>query len=407
MIWRRSNRRIRKFPRAAILFFSLGLAGAFVTPTRAAAPADSPPQAVEVKPGDFVLPSARPSGNPKIDRIWVHYYPPLGVTGKAPAIVMLHSLGDTNISVMRRFAHYLAFRGIGVAAMELPYHLHRRPKGERPGWRFVGAPVRAGAQAFRQAASDAETTAAWLQARPEIDPQKIGIVGISLGAILAHLAMGEDESFSAGVAFLGGGDLPDLREHSLVSKLDRVNRNLSSEDRAILRGVDPLAYATQNRPRHVLMVEGARDLLMPPRDARELWEALGRPPIEWMDANHFGLGLAIPQAMHAAAAYLRHVWSGSEEPFVPSRDAPIRPPTIKIGLIANLDSILTPAVQWQVFAPIHRPDHLSALHFDLGWSGRGIFAAAGVTLNPFIDAGIARRFQGSRFRPYASFHVVF
>jgi dienelactone hydrolase len=375
-------------------------AGFSSPPSRASPPA----------PSDVTLPSALPSGNPTVDLIRLRFYPAENAGGKAPAVVLLHTLGEKRPGVMRRFARYLAAHGIGAAFMELPYHYHRLPKGERPGRRFTSSNVSAAVQAFRQSESDAETVAAWLQRQPSVDPGKIGVVGISLGAILAHLAMGKSDVFTAGVTFLGGGDLPRLWKRSFITQFTGADARLTPQEKALLRSVDPLSYAGQNRPRHAFMVQAARDVIVPPGEANELWTALGYPPIEWMDANHFALGLAAGQAMRATVAYLRYAWSGQDpdEAFDVGREGRIVPPTIKLGVLAGLDSYLTPAIQWQAITFQKRRDHLSLFHFDLGLSGRGPFAALGLTVNSFLDAGIARRFGGgSGFRPYASLHIVF
>jgi dienelactone hydrolase len=308
---------------------------------------------------------------------------------------------------MRRFARHLTGRGIGAAVIMLPYHMRRLPAGERGGRRFRSRDVDQVVQALSQSASDVSTVARWLSRQPSVDPQRIGVIGISLGAIVAHLAMGRDERLTAGVGVLGGGDLAELYRASLAFKLGGRSsaRSLSPEEVARLWQVDPLRYAGRNRPRKVLMIQAARDLLIPPRNALTLWQALGRPPIQWVDTNHFGLSLAPRSVMKVSGAYLQLVWSGSSPD---AGDVPtLRAPTVKLGLLLGLDAANTPALQWQAYSFASRRDHLSGLHADLGWSGRGPFVGLAATLNPFVDLGLGHRCGGGRFRPYVSLHVVF
>jgi dienelactone hydrolase len=361
-----------------------------------------------IPPLEVTLFSAAPSGIPVNDRIWVSFYPAVQPARQpAPAVVLLHPLADTDMKLMRRFARYLAARGIGCALMELPYHGRRRPPGERSGGRFTDPSIDDLVQAARQSASDVSTVVSWLCRQPSVDPHRVGVVGVSLGAIVAHLAMGEDGRLSAGVAILGGGNLADLRQSSIIFKLgtERPAFRLSPEEAERLRSVDPIQYARQNRPRRVLMVQAARDLLVPPRDAKALWEALGRPPIRWVDTNHFGLALMPRSVMRLSAAYLHAVWDN------PSDQDPPLPPlhaiTLKMGFLTGLDSEITPALQWQALTLVHRWDHMSLLHADLGWSGRGPFIGLAATVSAYIDLGIAHRFTGGSVRPYLSFHVVF
>src|SRR5207247_7664293 len=166
-----------------------------------------------------------------------------------------------------------------------------------------------------------------------------------------------------------------------------------------------LVSAVSERTLRVLMVEAARELIVPPSAAAELWEALGKPPIRWVDSGHFGVMFAANSAAKAAADYLQQVWGGvapGEE-----RIPKVQTATLKLGFLSGLDSHLTPAIQWQALTLGMRPDHMSLLHFNLGLSGRGPFAGVGVTVNPSLDVGFGRRLGASRFCPYASLHLVF
>ena len=360
-----------------------------------------PPRAV-------TLPSAAPSGFPAVDTIAVVFYPAAPSLQPVPAVVALPpSGGSARDPIMRRLARHLAAEGIACAVMDLPYHGYRKRPGVAPAAPYLEGSVRSSVQALGQAASDVRTVTDWLAAQPGINANQLGVVGISLGAIVAHLAMGRDDRLTAGVAVLGGGDLADL---SRTSALVRLLRRLYSQplDPATLGGlrvVDPLTYADRNRPRRVLMIEAARDQLVPPRDSTELWEALGRPPIQWLDVNHFALGLTPEPAFRATSAYLLSVWAGRP---VTSGDAlpQAAAPTLKVGLLAQWGRPVTPSLQWQFYTFAHRRDHVSLIHADLGLTGRGLFFGLGATVTPFVDAGISPRFDGRGVRPYLAFHVV-
>ena len=359
-------------------------------------------------PCAVTLPSAAPSGFPSVDGITLVYYPAAPSSQPMPAVVVLPPSGGTaRDPIMRRLAQHLAARGIACAVMDLPYHGYRKRPGVAPAAPYLEGSVASSVQALGQAASDVRTVTSWLAVQPTVDPHRLGVVGISLGAIVAHLAMGEDNRLTAGVAVLGGGDLPDLSQKSaLVGLLRRLySRPLDPATLGGLRVVDPLTYAARNRPRRVLMIEAARDLLVPPRDSTELWEALGKPPIQWLDVNHFALGLTPEPAFRAASAYLWSVWDGraiTDGDALPQAAAP----TLKVGLLAQWGRPVTPSLQWQFFTFAHRRDHLSLLSANLGLTGRGLFLGLGATVMPFVDIGISPRFDGRGVRPYVAFHVV-
>ena len=298
-----------------------------------------------------------------------------------------------------------ARRGIACAVMELPYHMRRLPRGISNLRLFTGSSMQT-VRAFDQAASDVSTVARWLRMRPEVNSAKIGVVGLSLGAIITHMAMGRDERLSAGVAMLGGADLDRLRKDSFLARILHPQiRDLNPEEAAARRAIDPLTYTASNRPRRVLMIQAARDTIVPSGGAVKLWEALGRPPIRWVDSNHFGLFFGADSAARAAERYLLQVWEGT--PSGAEQIPPVNAATFKLGFLSGLDSRFTPAVQWQAIPLGMRDDHMTLFHLNLGLSGRGPFGALSVTVNPSVDLGIGKRINGGGFRPFLSFHLVF
>ena len=288
-------------------------------PPALSAPATS--ASPDVRLQRVTLTSELPTGDAAEDAIVIEYYA-AATTTPSPAMVVLPPIGGKeNDPTLRRLAEKAARQGLSTAIVTLPYHGKRWPKGETgqgdPALHFLSGDAVRSEQAFAQSASDVMTVIGWLASRPNTDPHRIGIVGISLGAIIAHLVMGRDDRISAGVAFLGGGDLADISQHSsapfllrLFHPAQRSGGGLTLEEsKRILSRVDPITFASGNRPRKVLMIEAARDFVVPPRDATALWEALGRPPIRWIDSNHFALRLASNAAFDAALSYLQSVWN--------------------------------------------------------------------------------------------------
>ncbi len=376
---------------------------------------DKQPALMNAKAQEIILPSPQPSGFEANDRIGFTYYPPRGVkSGKAPAVILLHQLmlfnpkGDPAI-YMREGARYLAQRGIAAAVMTLPYHGQRAVHGISPMNRFISGDASAIEQAFSQSVADVRAVTDWLIARPEIDSEKVSGFGASLGAIVLHLAMGKDDRLKSGVALLGGGDFEMLQKQSFLVRfiLKKSVKNLSEEQIETLRKVDPITYAKNNQPRQVLMVQAARDLFVPPQTGEGLWEALGKPPIKWIDTNHMALILSTKSAMRAALVFLQATWNGASAQEAAAQTPHITVPTLKIGWLTGLDSRLTPAVQYQALT-LGQRNHMSLLSANLGLSGRGPFVGFAATATQFIDVGFAHRINGGQgLKPYASFHVVF
>ena len=226
--------------------------------------------------------------------------------------------------------------------------------------------------------------------------------------------MGQDARVKAGVAALGGGALAESYRNSPLAQskfLFRLFGNLGDFHQVTedsfkrLDPVDPVTFAGQNQPRRVLMIEAARDIVITPKSAETLWAALGKPPIQWVDANHFSLiSFGGSSVLRAAVPYLQSVWNGAP---LEARAIPrVTAPTLKFGFVMNLDSTITPAVQWQMWKA-GTYQHHSFLNANLGMSGRGPFASVATTVTPYLDIGAARRFAGNRIRPYASLHFVY
>jgi len=347
---------------------------------------------------EFAVPSATPSGLATNDTIPLRYFAASPVTGgKSPAVILLHHLGGSGDDKRyEKFAVALNRRGIAAVIMSLPYHGRRRTPGFAPNHYFVGDAARA-AQAFGQSSSDVSTVVTWLAQRPEIDEGRIGGTGVSLGAFVLHLAMGQDERIRAGVAALGAGSLADIFLHS-------PGGVPSAAETEALRAVDPGTYADKNRPRRVLMIQAARDELVPPRHSQQLWEALGRPPIQWADVNHSGLALALGSVVKTSVAYLEAALG--DHPDDISQVPNVRAFPIRVGLLSGLGTRLTPAVQVQLFN-VGTRKHMALLHADAGLGLRGPFVGVAATLSRNIDVGVGRRVFGNDVKPYVAFHKNF
>lgn len=365
------------------------------------------------------LPSALPTGDATNDTICFEWFPArstdvAAVSQKRPAAILIHPLDRENQSPMRIYARALSAHGISCAVLILPYHGRRLPKGENSISHFVNANTQEVVDALQQSVSDVETVLTWMSAQPNVDAEKLGAVGVSIGAIVTHLAMGQDARIKAGVAALGGGDLAGtyrnspLAQWKLLLRLFGVSgysKTPTEADLEKLKVVDPLTYAGKNQPRHVLMIEAARDVVVPPRSAEALWEKLGCPPIQWLDTNHFAaINLASSSISRASIAYLNSVWNGA--PLAQTEIPKAHAPTLKAGFVMNLDSVVTPAVQWQFFR-IGKYRHRTLIGANAGISGRGPFIGLAANLTSYFDLGIGRRLNGDDFRPYASLHFVY
>lgn len=138
-----------------------------------------------------------------------------------------------------------------------------------------------------------------LSARPEVDESKIAAIGASLGGIRTSLLLGVDPRPKAAMIYVAGADLPSIlaTTDQEMLRLYRNNRmrvdGLSSlkEYEQKIRDhleVDPLLLAPYVASNRVQMVISQNDLTVPTSNQYLLWQALGRPEAQVVDAGHVG-----------------------------------------------------------------------------------------------------------------------
>lgn len=240
---------------------------------------------------------------PQNNTIPAEYYLPRGVSPDSPrpAVICLHIL-DGNLELVRICCSSLASRGVPAVLFLLPYYGER---GDGSGHRGLLSNMELLAEAVRQSVADVRRTVDVLQSRPEIDSQRIGVCGISLGALIAASAFAEEPRLHRAALILGGGDLAEIiAQANETRRLREAMAQLSAEDQARARQAvteaDPLRNAAQARSRAekglVLMINAAQDEVIPPRCTRKLAEAYGMADrIRWLEGlGHYTALAALP-----------------------------------------------------------------------------------------------------------------
>ena len=250
---------------------------------------------------------------PQNNTIPAAYYLPNGVKPddpRRPAVICMHIL-DGNDELMRMTCSTLASHGIPAIAFKLPYYGERGPAG---GPRVLADNPKLFLDALTQGMGDIRRTVDLLASRPEIDPERIGIMGISLGGIVAGTAAGTDPRLNRVMLILSGGDLLAIIHHARETRdLSRLIGRLSPDDRAhveqTIAAVDPLRHAAALRLRaiggRVLMVNAAQDEVVPRACTEKLADALGiRNKVTWLDGlGHYTAMAALPRVLDQMVAF--------------------------------------------------------------------------------------------------------
>jgi len=187
----------------------------------------------------------------------------------------------------------------------MAYYGPRRPPGSR--LRLLSTNFLHSVNALRQTVLDLRRATAWLEGRSEIDGKRLGIVGTSLGSMVAALAAEMEPKLSRVAVLLGGGGLVDgFYDHPQAAPYRTAFEKLGGTKAMVaklLAPVDPLTCAGNLKDRKVLIIAGKRDEIVPPRMSEALWEASGKQKLIWYDCTHYG---AIVYVMPALAHVANH-----------------------------------------------------------------------------------------------------
>lgn len=124
-----------------------------------------------------------------------------GVKERLPAVIVLHGTGGNKES-MEPVLRELAGRGLAAIAIDGRFHGERIPGGAHGAREYNEAIVRAWRETdpkkqthpfYFDTVYDVWRTVDYLQSRPDVDPNRIGLIGFSKGGIETWLAAAADE----------------------------------------------------------------------------------------------------------------------------------------------------------------------------------------------------------------------
>lgn len=222
------------------------------------------------------------------------------VPGSHPLVIVLPIWG-TYTYPPRKMSHFIQNHSDGRAHV---LHVH----GERYflDWeRLATVPDEASfLDVFRDAIEyqrvtmmDASRLVDWAEQRPEIDGERVALIGFSIAASVAGSILTQEPRFAAAALVMGGAEqhkiLANCAGRRLIAVRERVARDFgwSAEDlelllEPIMREVDAANYPGRVEPQNVLIVDAGRDDCMAPECRESLWEALGRPERLTMHYDH-------------------------------------------------------------------------------------------------------------------------
>lgn len=257
-------------------------------------------------------------------------------TGPLPVVLILHYWGARDLRLERSLAAELNARGVAAAIMTLPYHLSRTPPGTRSGELAIRPDPIALRETMTESALDLRRSLEFLRSRPEFDRNKIGIAGISLGAIVASLGYALEPEIGVAAFLLGGVDLAQIIWSSsrLVTQRDRLRAQGYTESRLRreLEPVEPEGLLSLRPAGRTLVVRGSYDTVIPPSSSGALIRALPGAEVLTIDTGHYGGIFVQRRLVREMATFFQRSLRG--EQYRPPNQ--ILAPTVRVGLLATI-----------------------------------------------------------------------
>lgn len=201
--------------------------------------------------------------------------------GPTPVIVLLPIFNGKPI-VTRYFARYFASRGWAAV------HLSR----DTDPLEHLDSPE----QGIRENLRDYRRVLDWIGQQTEFDPERIGLFGISLGAMDAVMLTAIDERIDALVAAMAGGNIADLAVSTSYRPIARTVEDLMDE-RGMSREAfelaldakiktDPMRLAPYVDAERTLLILTRTDAIVPFRTQEALRTELGAPETLFLPTGH-------------------------------------------------------------------------------------------------------------------------
>jgi fermentation-respiration switch protein FrsA (DUF1100 family) len=134
--------------------------------------------------------------------------------------------------------------------------------------------------------------AQYLYTRGDVDPERVSVIGVSLGVPFSIAAAATDKRIAGAALLHGGGDIATMAYYAFADRGPAwVMRTLAWGLAWVAAPLEPTRYAGDVTPRPVLMVNAADDEFIPRSSVIELYGALRQPKrMVWLESAHIATG---------------------------------------------------------------------------------------------------------------------
>jgi len=232
---------------------------------------------------------------PDNDTVKVDYYDVNGEQ-KTPLIIISPILGGNN-KVSKIFAEYFANHGLANAIVH-------RPKDKMPYNNDYAGGLE---NILKQSIMDTRRAIDILEQFPDIDKNKIGSFGVSLGAIKNATLAGIEDRLKVNIFVMGGADIPDILAHSKEGGIiDALNDVFHEKGGDVvfdaLRKLiisDPKNLAQYIDDENSLMYISLFDEVVPVKNQKLLRDLIGHPNVIYLWAGHYSAATFLLPPVHS------------------------------------------------------------------------------------------------------------
>jgi hypothetical protein len=242
--------------------------------------------------------------------VYGEYFVPQNVK-RIPLVILVPGFGDESVAPCLNLARILCKQGVGALTLYLPVHSMSYPdSGEKDP---TPSDAKEWLENYQRSVLKIRQIVEWASNNPEIDSQRIGIAGFSMGGMISSIAMAMETRINAGIFIIAGGNLEELSWGGAREALP-VGHNCTREEcrsvysqyPAFIDGVkknglenvapakecflfDPITFADLLRGRRVVMINADQDEIVSHEAVLEFWKACGEPPLKWLPATHISI----------------------------------------------------------------------------------------------------------------------
>lgn len=224
--------------------------------------------------------------------------------GVYPCVLLPHGLTNNKETAIKMFGNTLVKKGLAVLALDAPEHgKQRQPNKNMWTEAVITVAVHEGGRNYRRVLD-------YLANRQDVDNQRIGLIGYSLGSITGAILGAVDDRIKA-FAFCVGGDP--------FRPIAQATQN--AKTREAIFDVSPSLFIGHISPRPIIMYNGNHDIVIVPPAAVLLQQAAQQPrQVVWYNGGH-----DVPQTIESKAiAWMVAKLGTGEKPTEtkPSEDKP-------------------------------------------------------------------------------------